>query len=62
MDTENKYATYWYKNQDGDIEPIEVDTQSDPPDTITMPTANGVIDSFTLVDEGFYEFDTIFDD
>ncbi len=62
MDTENEYTTYWYENQDGEIEPIEVNTETDPPDTITMPTANGVIESFTLMDEDFYESGTIFDD
>tara|TARA_B100000953_G_scaffold277472_1_gene252317 strand:+ start:957 stop:1145 length:189 start_codon:yes stop_codon:yes gene_type:complete len=62
MNTEKEYATYWYENQDGEIEPIEIDTLTDPPDTISIPTINGVIESFTLLDEGFDDFDTIFDD
>ena len=62
MNAEKEYTTYWYENQDGDIEPIEVDMGTDPPDTISIPTINGVIESFTLLDEDFDDFDTIFDD
>jgi len=62
MDTAREYTTYWYESQDGEMEPIEIETSMDPPDMLTMPTISGVVESFMLLGEDFDVSDRIFDD
>ena len=62
MNTPEEYITYWYENQDGEVEPIEIMGETPPPETITIPASNGVIESFSLVEEYYDDFDVIFDD
>jgi hypothetical protein len=62
MDTAREYTTYWYESQNGEMEPIEIETYMDPPDILTMPSISGVVESFMLIGEDFDVFDTVFDD
>lgn len=62
MDTAREYTTYWYESQDGEMEPIEIETSMDPPDMLTMPTISGVVESFMLIGEDFDDSGIILDD
>jgi hypothetical protein len=62
MNTPEGYTTYWYEGQDGEMEPIEIETSQAPPTMLTMPTISGVIESFMLIGEDFDVSNAIFDD
>jgi|TARA_B110000263_G_C15122850_1_gene425181 hypothetical protein len=62
MNTPEEYITYWYENQDGEVEPIEIVGESPPPETITIPAPNGVIESFSLMEDYCDDSGAILDD
>jgi hypothetical protein len=62
MNTAKEYTTYWYESQDGEMEPIEIETSMDPPIMLTMPAISGSVESFMLIGEDFDVLGTIFDD
>jgi hypothetical protein len=62
MNTAKEYTTYWYESQDGEMEPIEIETSMDPPIMLTMPAISGSVESFMLIGEDFDVLGTRFDD
>ena len=62
MNTPEEYVTYWYESQDGEVELIEIVGGSYPPETITMPASNGIIESFSLMEDHCDDYGAILDD
>jgi len=62
MNTSEEYITYWYESADGDVEELEINASTTPPATLNMPTANGLVESYILIDEEYDDFSQIFDD
>ena len=62
MDASEKYRTYWYENADGDVEVLEISASSIPPVKLNMPTTQGLVESYILIDEKYDDFSSICDD
>jgi len=62
MNASERYITYWYENADGDVEVLEINASSVPPVTLNMPTAQGLVESYILIDEECDDFSSICDD
>ena len=62
MDGSEKYRTYWYENADGDVEVLEISASSIPPVKLNMPTTQGLVESYILIDEKYDDFSSICDD
>jgi|TARA_B100000809_G_scaffold189156_1_gene187660 hypothetical protein len=62
MNAPENYITYWYESADGGVEEFEVNASDAPPATLNMPTANGMVESYSLMDEECDDSGSIFDD
>ena len=62
MNASERYRTYWYENADGDVEVLEINASSVPPVTLNMPTAQGLVESYILIDEEYDDFSSMCDD
>ena len=62
MNASERYITYWYESADGDVEELEINASTTPPATLNMPTANGLVESFILIDEEYDDSSPICDD
>ena len=62
MNTPEEYITYWYESADGDVEEFEVNASDVPPATLNMPTAYGLVESYSLMDTECDDSGSIFDD
>ena len=62
MNASERYKTYWYENADGDVEELEINASTAPPATLNMPTAQGLVESYTLIDEEYDDFSSMCDD
>ena len=62
MNALDSYITYWYESADGDVEEFEADASVAPPATLNIPTANGLVESYSLMDEECDDSSPIFDD
>jgi hypothetical protein len=62
MNAPDSYITYWYESADGDVEEFEVNASVAPPTTLNVPTVNGLIESYSLMDEECDDSSPISDD
>ena len=62
MNASERYITYWYESADGDVEELEINASTTPPATLNMPTAQGLVESYILIDEEYDDFSPICDD
>jgi len=62
MNASERYITYWYESAAGDVEELEINASTTPPATLNMPTANGLVESFILIDEEYDDSSPICDD
>jgi len=62
MNASERYITYWYESADGDVEELEINASTTPPATLNMPTAQGLIESYILIDEEYDDSSPICDD
>ena len=62
MNASERYITYWYESAAGDVEELEINASTTPPATLNMPTANGLVESYILIDEEYDDSSPIFDD
>ena len=46
----------------GDVEELEINASTTPPATLNMPTAQGLVESYTLIDEEYDDYSSICDD
>jgi|TARA_B110001454_G_scaffold182932_1_gene177722 hypothetical protein len=51
MNAPGNYITYWYESVDGDVEEFEVNASAAPPATLNVPTVNGLVESYSLMNE-----------
>ena len=62
MNAPDSYITYWYESSDGDVEEFEINASDAPPTTLNVPTVNGLIESYSLMDEECDDSSPISDD